>query len=204
YALMEPGQVTFRVADISLADPNNDDSALATAKGTGPTITIQPETLMEIIRGYCRSLDQHGFEHVVLVPTHGGNFAPVNTVAPEIAREIDARVIALADLNGLMELMNAGLQEAGVEYEEPVIHAGAAETAIVLAVAEGLVRTEEMAVGREGEISVSRLLSEGFRSITETGVIGDPREGTPEAGEAILERITEAYAERIEAEREAL
>jgi hypothetical protein len=42
YAVEEPGQVTFRVADINLPDPNNDDSALAKATGTGPTVTIQP------------------------------------------------------------------------------------------------------------------------------------------------------------------
>ena len=165
------------------------------------TITIPPETLMETIRSYCTSLDAHGFEHVVLVPTHGGNFAPVNTVAPEVAREIDARVIALADLQSLMELMNEGLREAGVDYEEPVIHAGAAETAIVLAVAEGLVRLDELAVGFEGEVSAARLLSEGFRSVSESGVLGDPREATAEAGEAILERLTTAHVEQIRAER---
>jgi creatinine amidohydrolase len=168
------------------------------------TITIPPETLMEIIRSYCRSLDAHGFEHVVLLPTHGGNFAPVNTVAPEIAREIDANVIALADLDENMALMNEGLREAGVEYQEPVIHAGAAETAIVLAVNEGLVRRDELEPGHEGDLSVSRLLSDGFRSITRNGVLGDPRKATPEAGEAILERITAAYVERIEAERDAV
>ncbi|EMA44068.1 creatininase family protein [Halococcus saccharolyticus] len=167
------------------------------------TITIAPETLMDLVRSYCESLDEHGFEHVVLVPTHGGNFAPVNTVAPEIAREIDANVIAIADLDENMRLMNEGLREAGVEYEEPVIHAGAAETAIVLAVNEGLVRTDELAVGHEGEVSASRLLSEGFDAISENGVLGDPREGTAEAGEAILERIATAYAERIDAERDA-
>jgi len=168
------------------------------------TITIPAETLMDLIRGYCRSLDRHGFEHVVLVPTHGGNFAPVNTVAPEIAREIDASVIAVADLGDLMDLQNEGLREGGVEYEEPVVHAGAVETAIVLAIEEGLVRTDELEVGHEGEISTARLLSEGFKSITESGVLGDPREATAEAGEAILERITTAYAERIEAERDAI
>ena len=167
------------------------------------SITISPETLVDLVRSYCESLNEHGFEHVVLVPTHGGNFAPVNTVAPEIAREIDASVIAIADLDENMRLMNEGLREAGVEYEEPVIHAGAAETAIVLAVNEGLVRTDELAVGHEGEVSASRLLSEGFDAISENGVLGDPREGTAEAGEAILERITTAYAERIEAERDA-
>ena len=168
------------------------------------TITIPPEVLMDTLRGYCRSLDVHGFEDLVLLPTHGGNFAPVETVAPEIAREIDASVLSLADIDELMRLMNQGLTEAGVDYEEPVIHAGAAETAIVLAVARDLVRTDELRVGYEGQVSVSRLLSEGFRAITETGVLGDPREATPEAGEAILEAITEAYVDRIEVEREAV
>ncbi|KTG08764.1 creatinine amidohydrolase [Haloprofundus marisrubri] len=168
------------------------------------TITIPPETLMELIRSYCRSLDAHGFEHLVLVPTHGGNFAPVNTVAPEIARELDANVIALAELGTLMELMNEGMREAGVEYEEPVIHAGAAETAMVMAAAEELVRTDRLELGREGDISVSRLLSEGFKAITENGVLGDPREATPEAGEAIFSAITDAYVDRIEAERDAV
>jgi creatinine amidohydrolase len=168
------------------------------------TITIPAETLMDLIRSYCRSLDEHGFEHIVLVAAHGGNFAPVNTIAPEIAREIDANVIALADLDELMSLQNAGLREAGVEYEEPVIHAGATETAIVLAVNEGLVRMDELDVGHEGEISTSRLLSEGFKAITENGVLGDPREGTPEAGEEILDTVATAYVERIEVERDAV
>jgi len=168
------------------------------------TITIPAETLMSLIRSYCRSLDEHGFEHVVLVAAHGGNFAPVNTVAPEIAREIDANVIAIANLEELMTLQNEGLREAGVEYEEPVIHAGAAETAIVMAAKEDLVRTDALEIGHEGEISTSRLLSEGVQSITENGVLGDPREGTPEAGEAILDTVASAYAKRIEDERDAI
>lgn len=137
----------------------------------------------------------------MLVPTHGGNVAPVNTVAPEVAREIDATVHPLADRSTLMELMNEGLAAAGVDSHEPVIHAGAAETAIVLAVAEGLVRTDHLEPGREGPVSTARLFSEGFRAITDNGVLGDPRHATADAGEAILDRITAAYVERIEAER---
>ena len=168
------------------------------------TITIPPETLMNLVRAYCRSLDQHGFEHVVLVPTHGGNFAPVNAVAPEIAREIDANVVVIGDLDEHAELLNEGLSEGGVDHEEPVIHAGAAETAIVLAVDEDLVRTDELVVGHEGDVSTARLLSEGFEAITENGVLGDPRQATPEAGEAILETVTDAYVEQIEAARDAV
>ena len=125
----------------------------------------------------------------------------MDTLAPDVAREIDATVHPLADRSTLMELMNEGLAAAGVDSHEPVIHAGAAETAIVLAVAEGLVRTDQLEPGREGPVSTARPFSEGFRAITDNGVLGDPRHATADAGEAILDRITAAYVERIEAER---
>jgi hypothetical protein len=35
-----PGQVTFRLADVTRPDPQDRDNAIATAAGTGPTVTI--------------------------------------------------------------------------------------------------------------------------------------------------------------------
>ncbi|WP_251330605.1 creatininase family protein [Haloplanus pelagicus] len=168
------------------------------------TITVPPETLMDVIRSYCRSLDEHGFEHIALVPTHGGNFGPVKTVAPEIAREIDAAVIPLADLDEHMQLLNEGLSRAGIEYDQDVIHAGAAETAIMLAINDDLVRMDALDPGPEGEFSPARLLSEGFKSITENGVLGDPTEATAEAGEIVIETVVEKYADHIKTERRAV
>jgi len=168
------------------------------------TITVPPETLMDVIRAYCRSLDEHGFEHVVLVPTHGGNFGPVTTVAPDVAREIDASVIPLADLDEHMELLNEGLSDAGIDYDQDVIHAGAAETAVMLAVSEDLVRLENVEPGPEGDISTARLLSEGFETITESGVLGDPTEATAEAGETIIQNVVDTYVDHIEKERRSV
>ncbi|SFS54430.1 creatininase family protein [Halostagnicola kamekurae] len=168
------------------------------------TITVPPETLMDVIRSYCRSLDKHDFKHIVLVPTHGGNFGPVKTVVPDIARELDATVIALANLDEHMQLLNEGLSEAGIEYNQDVIHAGAAETAMVLAIDEGLVRTENIESGPEGEISAARLLSEGFKTITENGVLGDPTKATTDAGEVIIQNVVETYVEHIKIERDAV
>jgi creatinine amidohydrolase len=168
------------------------------------TITVPPETLMDVIRAYCRSLDEHGFEHIVLIPTHGGNFGPVKTVAPDIGREIEATVIPLADLDEHMQLLNDGLSEAGIDYEQDVIHAGAAETAVVLAVNEDLVKMENIEPGPEGKISTARLLSEGFKTITQNGVLGDPDEATPEAGETIIQNVVDTYADHIEKERRSV
>ncbi|PSP23496.1 creatininase [Halobacteriales archaeon QH_10_65_19] len=168
------------------------------------TITIPAETLMDTIRGYCQSLDSHGFEHIVLVPTHGGNFAPTNTVAPEVAREVDANVIALADLDEYMGLLNEGLQAADIDYDEPVSHAGATETSVVLAAEEDLVRTDEYEPGHEGPVSTARLLSDGFAAVTDNGVLGNPTHATAEAGEKMLELVAEEYADQIRAERDAV
>lgn len=168
------------------------------------TITVPPETLMDVIRSYCRSLDEDGFEHIVLVPTHGGNFGPVKTVAPDIARKLDATVISLADLDEHMQLLNEGLSEAGIEYNQDVIHAGAAETAIVLAIGDGLVRTDQIESGLEGDISPARLLSDGFKSITENGVLGDPAKATAEAGEVIIQNVVATYVEQVKHERDAV
>lgn len=168
------------------------------------TITVPPETLMDVIRSYCRSLDEHGFDHIVLVPTHGGNFGPVTTVAPDIARELNAMVIPLADLDEHMQLLNEGLSEAGIEYNQDVIHAGAAETAMILAIDEGLVRMEDMESGPEGDISTAWLLSEGFKTITENGVLGDPTKATTDAGEVIIQNVVETYVQHIKTERDAV
>jgi creatinine amidohydrolase len=160
--------------------------------------------LMDVIRAYCRSLDEHGFEHIVLVPTHGGNFGPVKTVAPDVGREIEATVIPLADLDEHMQLLNDGLSEAGIDYQQEVIHAGAAETAVVLALNEDLVRMENIEPGPEGKISTARLLSEGFKTITQNGVLGDPAEATPEAGETIIQNVVDTYVGHVETERRSV
>ena len=168
------------------------------------TTTVPPEMLMDVIRSYCRSLDGHGFEHIVLVSTYGGNFGTVQTVAPDIARELDATVLALADVAEHLQLLNEGLSEAGSEYNQDVIHAGAAETAMVLAIDEGLVRTENVESGPEGQISAARLLSEGFKTITENGVLGDPTKVTADAGEVVIQNVVETYVKHIKTGRDAL
>jgi hypothetical protein len=40
YIIEEPQQVTFRLAQVTLPDPNDESNALATAVGTGPTVTL--------------------------------------------------------------------------------------------------------------------------------------------------------------------
>ena len=167
------------------------------------TVSVPSSVLLDVLDAYCESLATHGFEHVTLLPSHGGNFAPVNTAAPEIADKHDIRVIALADLDRYMKLMNEGMARGGIDHTEQVIHAGGTETSAVLAICEDLVREDQLEAGFKGEVQTSMLLSVGFREITENGVLGDPRQSSAEAGEAILETVAESYAESVREARTA-
>ncbi len=41
------------------------------------TITLRQETFEAIVTDYVTSLTRHGFERILILPTHGGNFAPL-------------------------------------------------------------------------------------------------------------------------------
>lgn len=165
------------------------------------SLSIPAKCLMSLLRHLVFSLEQHGAAHIVLLPSHGGNFPPINTLAPELAQELEsANLHTLADLERYMELMNEGLQNAGIEYEEAVIHAGATETAIMLAVAPSLVREDEIEPRYEGDISMGGLLEKGFQPYTASGVLGDPTHATAAAGEKILETMTNAYVAQLNEE----
>lgn len=169
------------------------------------TISISPRLLMDLVEEYCSALDEHGFRYIVLIPFHGGNFDPVKTVAPEIARDMkNANIITVADLERQLTLMNQAMKDAGIDYEEPVIHSGASETSVILSINDKLVNMDRMEKGYEGPIPVSQLFSKGLRYFTENGVLGDPTKGNSEAGEYILETLADKIANQIKEERKKI
>ncbi len=81
------------------------------------------------------------------------------------------------------------------------LHAGQIETSLMLAIAPDSIREDRVEAGPAGvpgEI-VSRIRSGGVRSVSGTGVLGDPRAATEAAGQRLLrvlvESLTESYDE---------
>lgn len=163
------------------------------------TISVSTEALIRVVEDVCASLDRHGFENIILLPSHGGNFAPVQTATQEIAPRLRANLIALADLEGLIERMREAAVEAGVPEEAVGGHSGAGETSFVMAYRPELVRSSEMAPGYIGPLT-RRYVRRGFKAVTETGVLGDPRHASREIGERFIELVTEMYLEELERE----
>ncbi|MGH2614736.1 MAG: creatininase family protein, partial [Thermomicrobiales bacterium] len=59
------------------------------------TISLRPETLIAVLEDYVASLEQHGFRRIVVLPSHGGNFAPLADALPRLRQRHPAmRIVA--------------------------------------------------------------------------------------------------------------
>ena len=127
---------------------------------------VMEETLVEL----GRSAD--AFAGVVFVSTHGGNAGPVAAAARRLISE-SRRVRAWSP-------PPVGGGDA---------HAGFTETSVLLAVHPDLVRTESAVAGRADPIAalMPALRSGGVRSVSPSGVLGDPTHASAADGTRILE-----------------
>lgn len=188
------------------------DALVAPAIPVGPseehaafpgTVSVSPDTLDALLRDYVDSFERQGFERVVVLPGHGGSFPTVDAAFPELARETDVDVVAVTGLRRYMDLLQDGLRAAGVDVDEPVVHAGASETAMVLAVAPDLV-ADDLPEGHTGDVSAAALFSQGIERYDADGVLGDARPATAEVGESLLEYVAAAHADYVRDEFAAL
>lgn len=188
------------------------DALVAPALPLGPsaehlsfpgTISISTDTARNLVRDVVASLERHGFERVVLLPGHGGWFPVLASLYPTLARETACDLVAISELQWYMELLETGLEAAGVDVDEPVVHAGASETAMLLALDPDCVG-ENREAGHTGHVSATALFAHGIETYDKNGVLGDPRPATAAVGEALLEHVTTAYAGYIREEFAAL
>jgi creatinine amidohydrolase len=165
------------------------------------TLSVQPETLRLVLRDYVDSLVRSGFQRIVFLPSHGGNFATVQR-AIEDARKArpGVEVTGYADLMGFTSFLNGVSAEYGISPEESGAHAGENETSIMMALEPMLVCAERLApghVGPLGEDEVRLILERGMTALTSNGVLGDPRKASADKGEVYLERLAEFLVEQI-------
>jgi creatinine amidohydrolase len=155
------------------------------------TISLKPETLALVLRDYVDSLARHGFTRIVIVPTHGGNFATVRqAIVAARTKHPAVDVMGATDLLALTGFLERLSVEHGVSAEEAGAHAGENEASMMLALEEGLVKTEHYApgyLGPLGEAEAQLIFEKGMPTLTSNGVLGDPRKASAAKGEAYLE-----------------
>ena len=77
------------------------------------TISLQPATLVAICRDYCVSLAHHGFTKLCIIPSHGGNFAPLAAMRERLHFFFfdRARLVIYTDLQAVLGVWRCVVEE---------------------------------------------------------------------------------------------
>ena len=135
------------------------------------------ETLIAILEDYLTSLERHGFRRIVVLPSHGGNFAPLVDALPLLRQRHPAlRIVAYTDLIGLVDAAADVAASVDVTPDEAGAHAGEWETSLVLAIEPDSVHLERGEAGYMGPLApvFDQINRDGMETVTPNGVLGDP------------------------------
>ncbi|MCQ4334148.1 creatininase family protein [Natronomonas sp. F2-12] len=155
------------------------------------TLWVSEDTFRAYVGETIESLASHGIDRVVVVNGHGGNVDALEELCGRMSREGDVYTAQYTWFNST-DFENIG-------------HAGPAETSMIRHLAPELIhedRTEAAAEGGAdgwGEWVSGTNLAYDSDSFTDSGAVGDPREGDAELGADLLDAAADALVELLEA-----
>ncbi|WP_276273223.1 creatininase family protein [Haloarcula litorea] len=156
------------------------------------TLWTDESTFRDYVRDVVGSLASHGWDRVVLVNGHGGNVPALREVAGTIVRHDDAYAVPFTWFDE-------------VDAEVSMGHGGPLETSLLQHANPDTVREDrldEAAAGgsdRWGDWQGRVNLAFDSHEFTENGVVGDPREGSADLGEELLDQAAAALVDLLDA-----
>jgi creatinine amidohydrolase len=157
------------------------------------TITLTPETFVQVLSEVVASLTAHGFERFLIVNGHGGNIPAMGVATVRIKEEIDPTFIGACSYFafGDKSLAEKHNLTGGITG-----HACEFETSVAKALVPGIVKTDSLAAGELTDLTYEfrgTLQKYGvtvpyrFDEYTRNGALGDARRSTVEYGNDIIE-----------------
>jgi creatinine amidohydrolase len=155
------------------------------------SLSMSEDTFHGVVGDLVRSLARGGFRRVVLIPTHGGNFAPLAGAVEKLGPVEGIEVRAITNLGALFAIVQVGAEEFGVPAGEGGLHAGEWETSMLMAIHPELVHSERGEPGYTGDLqeALGKLFTGGVEAVAANGVIGDPQQASAEHGERYWREI---------------
>lgn len=162
------------------------------------TISLEPSTLIAVLRDMIRSLKQHGIGKVLVLNSHGGNQATLGVAADTLTRELDVQFLYAKTTASAKDVMNRTIQSTLYG------HSCDREVSEALYLAPHLVREEKLEKGdiQEGKWRKLRPGNplQGFyyyEEMTRNGCIGDATRASREIGKEIVETALERLAAAV-------
>lgn len=172
-------------------------------RGFAGTLSLPPEVLLGLVQAVGSDLAAAGFQRLILFNGHGGQIALLEVAARQLHG-------AHPDLAVLPCFLWRGPEGLGARIPEPErsqgLHAGLAETSLMLHLAPELVGPERQAGGISGAEPPAGWSLEGAapcawltRELSSNGVIGDPSGASADLGAQLFDRLVEGWLRRFEA-----
>ena len=158
-------------------------------------LSLKPQTLVQVLIDILESAEHHGFRRILLLNGHGGNNASVGVALGDILNRLDDLEVkfrpwwAIPAVEKVTEELFPGVNDS---------HAGPTEAAVILALRPEIARMDR-ALTSPDMAHMGSLRRSGFRVWYPHGVIGDdPKMGTAEAGQKILDAAVHACVAEME------
>jgi creatinine amidohydrolase len=165
------------------------------------TMTIEGETLLATVAAIGESVYRSGFRKLLIVNGHGGQPQVMEMAARELRLRHGDFVVLPHFTWRVPHVASRFLSD---REKRLAMHAGHAETAIVMALAPDTVRMDRAVANYPPEFGCPTLSADGrpaaawtARDFGPSGVIGDPLPATPEQGREILQSLAESWARGI-------
>jgi creatinine amidohydrolase len=169
------------------------------------TMTLRPETLVELICDMVESMVSHGFRKIVLLNGHGGNNAAIEVAAIKL-KERHPKVVIGVLHSWLLTKEGGKVLECPIQY-----HADEGETSRMLVSAKPLVRMErakkEIPHSRSGlfNFQITEVFSQTTfyglpktHTVTQSGIFGDATLATEEKGRILFDEAVKNLIQEIE------
>ncbi|TLS53609.1 creatininase family protein [Paenibacillus antri] len=162
------------------------------------TISLQPSTLIAVLRDMVHSLKRHGIENVLVLNAHGGNQNTLAVAAETITQELGIRFYYAKTTASAKDVMDRTISS------KLYGHSCEREVSEALYLAPRLVREDRLEKGdiQEGRWRKLRPGSplQGFyyyEEMTRNGCIGDATQASRAIGEEIVETALVRLAEAV-------
>ena len=166
------------------------------------TVSLTMETFTQVLREYLSSLLHHGFKKFIFVNGHGGNSSAVDVASREFIMSNDVQ-IAMVEI---WKIANSLAKDIPMLKENVFKHAGELMTSVMLYLHPDTVNMKKAkaeyiksnkhpfntksTLGSAEFKGVEITLYDKAKSLTESGIMGDPLSATAKKGEAIFNAIT--------------
>ncbi|MFK5974509.1 MAG: creatininase family protein [Flavobacteriaceae bacterium] len=168
------------------------------------SLTLRHGTFMRQVEDIVSSVVKHGFKHIILLNSHGGNQGVGQVLVEKLGYRYSNIKITLVTW---WKLGGASFTELNESGRNGTGHAGEFETSLLLLIAPHLVHVDKLEKGAHSDTfswAKGDLLhapkASMYRSIMETtsnGVYGDPTYATKEKGESITALVTKGLQDIV-------